>query len=444
SMSDISILKQTERELRDAKDKAEESVRFKSEFLANMSHEIRTPISGVIGMTELALETNTTPQQKRYLQNIQSSSETLLSLINDILDFSKIDAGKLNLSPVNFSLRDEMPKALQALSLKASMKKLEFIFSLDQNVPDLFFSDVLRLQQVIVNLAGNAIKFTERGEVAVKCKLKSANKDEAVLLFSVSDSGIGIPADKLSAIFNEFTQADGSMSRRYGGTGLGLAICRSLVQMMDGTIWAESEEGRGSTFYFTVCMQLQDKKNKPRFIQNASLDGKKVLVVEDNKSTREHTLRVINQFRMRGSGVSTGEGAIVELNNATEQKDPYSLVLLDISFAGQMDGFDVALEIQKAPSLKSTPIIVISMSQKASDRERFGQLGISNFFSKPFRQSDLLNTIQTMLLPSNPNFMQQNNLINEMRVTTSVSSTSLKFLLAEDNIINQEVAFIML
>jgi two-component system sensor histidine kinase/response regulator len=444
AMSDITLRKQTETELRIAKNKAEESVKFKSEFLANMSHEIRTPLNGVIGMTELALETDINQQQKRYLENIRSSSEMLLHLINDILDFSKIDAGKLDLSPVDFSLRDELPKALQTLGLKASEKKLEFVFSLDQNVPDLYFSDALRLQQVIVNLAGNAIKFTEKGEVVVDCKLRSVIKDEVMLLFSVSDTGVGIPGDKLSTIFEDFKQADNSTTRQYGGTGLGLAISKRLVEMMGGTIWVESEVGIGSSFYFTVCLRLQDVKSKPRFIPGAFLNGKKVLVVEDKKSTREHTLNVVTQFRMRGFGVSTGESALQELNEAVAQEDPYSLVLLDISLAGQMDGFDVAVEMKKNLLLENTGIIVISMSQKMSDRERFAQLGVVEFFSKPFSQSDLLDSIQNTLLLANPDFKKQINSFHQIKTQTQVSTGSLKFLLTEDNIINQEVAYHML
>jgi PAS domain S-box-containing protein len=444
SMSDITNAKQTEIELRLAKEKAEASVKIKSEFLANMSHEIRTPLNGVIGMTELVLETNIDPQQKRYLENIQSSSETLLSLINDILDFSKMDAGKLDLSPVDFSLRDELPKGLQVLGLKASEKKLELVFCLDWNVPDLYFSDVLRLQQVIVNLAGNAIKFTEKGEVAINCKLKSFNKNEAVLLFSVSDTGLGINQNKLSAIFEEFTQADNSTTRQYGGTGLGLAISKKLVEMMGGTIWAESEEGKGSCFYFTICMKLQNENNKPRFVPDVTLEGKKVLIVEDNKLTRDYTLQVITQFRMRGVAVATGEGALVALHKAAEQNDPYALVLLDISLSTQMSGFDVAVEMKQDPVLKNTEIIVISMSQKASDRERFGQLGITEFFSKPFSQSDLLDSIQNTLMSSDANYKKQFTSSPKIKFVTPPSSGTLKVLLVEDNVINQEVASNML
>ncbi|WP_207496968.1 response regulator [Aridibaculum aurantiacum] len=444
SMSDITLLKQAEADLIAAKNKAEESVKARSEFLANMSHEIRTPLNGVIGMTELVLQSKLDLQQKHFLKNIQSSSKILLELINDILDFSKIDAGKLELSPINFSLRDEVSEALQGLGLKASLKDLELIFSIDQQVPDLLFGDALRLQQILTNLVSNAIKFTEQGEVIVQANLQTLHSNnEAVIHFRVSDTGIGIAPEKLTAIFNEFTQADNSTTREYGGTGLGLAITKRLVELLGGNVWVESKVGEGSTFHFTIQVTVQNTQIRSRFFADAALDGKRILIVEKNKNAGNHTLQLIQQFRMRGTVVSTGESAIFELKKAAQQKDPYCLVLLGITLAGKLDGFVTAREIIASNLLQNQRIIVVSMSHKKSDRERFAELGVHAFFSKPFSQSDLLDSIQSILL-SGDQPAEQGVLILDKELAANKPAGSFRILVAEDNTINQEVAVNML
>lgn len=446
TMIDLSELKQAEEAMCRAMKKAEESAKAKSEFLANMSHEIRTPLNGIIGMTDMTLETTkVSAEQKRYLEIVKSSSETLMSLINDILDFSKIDAGKLELSPVPFSLRDDVPRGLQALGLTASEKKLEFIFQIGQDVPDLFFGDLLRLQQIIMNLINNAIKFTEKGEVMLKINLESQSYKESVLHLAVSDTGIGIPSDKLSEIFDDFTQVDSSTSRKYGGTGLGLAITRKLVEMMGGKIWADSIVGKGSTFHFTVKLKMQTQNYLPEPSPQHEIEGSRVLIVEDNKHMQDCLHEIIHHFGMNPTVVDNAEHAWINLKEAVCQNKPYPLILLDIFLPGGMDGFDLAERIKHDNDLKNTQIIVLSMSQNTSDREIFAQLGITDFFSKPFSQSDLLDSIQNLLVGKKSEATNSARLSLMPGYSPIVSQKGkLRILLAEDNKVNQEVAVSML
>ena len=445
SVSDITHLKNIELQLKDALIKSEESAKAKSEFLANMSHEIRTPLNGIVGMTDLALDTDLTSEQKRYLETVKLSCDSLLALINDILDFSKIEAGKLDLSPVNFSLRDEIPALLSPLALRAANKQLEFVFSIQNDVPDSLLGDVYRLHQIITNLVGNAIKFTERGEIVLNVELESASGDEAVLLFSVRDTGIGIPLHKLEVIFDEFIQADGSTTRKYGGTGLGLSITKRLTEMMGGKIWVESVESKGTAFYFTVKMKSQNTIEKARFIPLPVLDNSRVLVIEDNDLSRKCTVRILENFHMIATEVASGERAIDELRKAADSGNPYPLVLTDISLAGEIDGFDVAKRIKEDDGLGNPDIIVISMSQQGKDRERFALLGVKHCFPKPFSQSDLLDGIQNTLSArtKTAHFPRYNNTPKQIPVMSN-SDNPYKILLAEDNIVNQEVAATML
>ncbi|OQP48001.1 hybrid sensor histidine kinase/response regulator [Niastella populi] len=439
--------KELETELTQAKEVAEKAVKTRSEFLANMSHEIRTPLNGIIGMTDIAFETELTVEQQRYLTVIKSSSDALLSLINDILDFSKMDSGKLELVATSFSLRDEIPKYLQALALKAFEKNLEFIIRLDQDMPDLVIGDLLRLQQILTNLIGNAIKFTEKGEVVLRIEPRTVDNKIATIYFSVSDTGIGIPQNKQTTIFEDFMQADNSMTRKYGGTGLGLAITKRLVEMMGGSIWIESKEGKGSIFHFTVQLNLHPPKEKYCVASIEKLEGMPVLIVEDNQTASVYIRHMLKHFRMQPACATSGEEALRELMKGLERQKPYPLILLDISLSGEMDGFELAQAIRKNAKLQATKVIVISMSQKPEDRKRFASLGMTEFFSKPFSQSDLLDTIlnivnnrKHLLLKDHSDLNPFKNAVQEIVPQT----TALDILLAEDNLVNQEVTSCML
>lgn len=439
--------KELETELTLAKDVAEKAVKIRSEFLANMSHEIRTPLNGIIGMTDMAFETELTAEQQRFLAVIKSSSDALLGLINDILDFSKMDSGKLQLAATPFSLCDEIPKCLQALALKAFEKNVEFIMRLEQDMPDLVIGDLLRLQQVLINLIGNAIKFTEKGEVMLRVELRALVNDSATFYFAVSDTGIGIPENKLSTIFEDFMQADNSMTRKYGGTGLGLAITKRLIEMMGGALWAESKEGQGSIFHFTVQLKLQAPKKRYRFTSGHIVEGMPVLIVEDNPTAAAYIRQTLKHFRMRPVCVTNGEDALRELTRGAQQQKLYPLVLLDISLSGEMDGFDLANTIRENTMLKTTKVIVTSMSQKAEDRKRFASLGVTDFFSKPFSQSDLLDTILTIVNSPKHVSIKECSDLNALKNASPgiiVQTAALNILLAEDNLVNQEVTSGML
>ena len=432
--------KQAEVELVAAKEAAEAASRAKSEFLANMSHEIRTPLNGVMGMTDLALETKLTDEQREYLETVKMSSDALLTVINDILDFSKIEAGRIELDLTDFNLRDCVEAALKTLAVRGDEKGLELLCEVAPEVPEVVRGDSGRLRQILINLVGNAIKFTDQGEVALKVHIESQQQRDCLMHFTVADTGIGIPVDKRDYIFAPFTQADSSTTRKYGGTGLGLTISTRLVAMMGGAIWVDSELGKGSQFHFTAHLHAVDAKEIK--IGTAAppeiLRGVRVLIVDDNRTNRRILEGMLNRWDMKPTQAEGGEEALAELSAAFAAGKPYKLVLTDMHMP-KMDGFALVEEIRKRPGLSTATIMMLTSAGHRGDAARCQQLGVSAYLLKPIRQSELREAVARVLgareqdgaIPLITRFSLQD---------AREPGATLKILLAEDNLVNQRLA----